>query len=87
MLLKNVRLSSRSPIFCQIFLCTRKMHFDDCAETFELNIEEVLTENPNLMRKFEIVGNKSQNGAPELENAVLSTLNKQGCPWSKYFPL
>ena len=79
------------PAEIQFFIKLSSVHvkctFDDCAETFELKMEEVHTEIPKLMRKFEIVGKKSQNGAPELENSVLSTVNKQGCAWSKYFPL
>ena len=79
------------PAEIQFFIKLSSVHvkctFDDCAETFELNMEEIHTEIPKLMRKFEIVGKKPQNGAPELENSVLSTVNKQGCAWSKYFPL
>ena len=79
------------PAETQFFIEGSSVHvkctFDDCAETFELNMEEVHTETTKVMRKFRIVGKKSQNGAPELENAVFSTVNKQGCAWSVYFHL
>ena len=84
---KTLTLSSRNPIFHRRSVCTRKMHFWRLCRNFWVNMEEVHTEITKVMRKFEIFGKKSQNGAPELENAVFSTVNKQGCSWSKYFPL
>ena len=58
------------PAEIQFFVKFSSVHvkciFDDWAETFELNMEEVFPEIPNFMRKFEIVGKNSQKGAPEL---------------------
>ena len=46
--------------------------FDDCAETFELNMEEIHTRIPKLMRKFEIVGKSLK-----MELQILKTQSRQ----------
>ena len=52
------------------FVCTGEIRFDNCAKKFELNMEEILSQISNLMRKIDIIGKKCQNCALELENAV-----------------
>ena len=41
----------------------------------------------NSWEKSKLLAKKSQNWAPELGNSVMPKVNKQGCAWSKYFPL
>ena len=52
--------------------CVRRgeIRFDNSAKKFELNMEEILSQISNLMRKIDIIGKKCQNCALELENAV-----------------
>ena len=84
---KAVILCSRNPIFRQIFVCTRKMLFWRQHRNFWATYGRNSYWNPENDEKLQNCWKRSQNGAPELENAVLSTVNKQGCAWSKYFPL
>ena len=56
-----------------------KCTFDNSSWSFQLNMETIHTKIPKKMREYKNVGNKSQNLALELINAVLSTVQKQGC--------
>ena len=84
---KIVTFSAETQFFVECSSVHVNCTFHNSAWNFQLNMEEVHTEIPKVIRKFEIVGKKSQNWAPELGNSVLSTVNKQGCAWSKCFPL
>ena len=87
MLLKTVTLCSRNPIFRQTFVCTREMHFWRLCRNFWAKYGKSSYWNPKIDQKFDIVRKIAQNWLPECENSVLLTVNKQGCAWSKKFPL
>ena len=82
-----LHLSAEIQFFIKCSPVHVKCLFDNSSWNFQLNMETIHTKIPKKMREHKNVGKKSQNWAPELGNSVLSTVNKQGCAWSKHFSL
>ena len=76
---KMLHISAEIQSFLKCSPVHVKCTFHNSAWNFQLNMEEVHTEIPKVMRKLKNVGKKPQNWTPELENSVLSTVQKQGC--------
>ena len=87
MIKKTITLLSGNPVFHQIVICTRKLHFWQLRRNICAKSVEFLIQNLGIDEKIKIVRTGNQNSALATENAVLSTVQKKDHQQSNYFPL